>query len=95
MSTKKNPEDYNYGKPCEDHLGNPFKTMKAMCESYGIPYSTYLRRKKNGWELERILTTPPRGYTWNSPGRNLGMPMTKAQKRIKFCYNYDAIMIQL
>lgn len=78
MSQKKNPDEYKYGKTCEDHLGKKFKTM---CEHYGIPESTYQTRKRNGWELERILTTPPKNYSWHSPYRNMGLPMTKAEKK--------------
>ncbi len=73
MTKKKDPADYKYGKPCTDHLGNKFKTAKDMCVFYGIPESTYMSRKRQGWDLERILTTPPRSYKWRTPGRNMGI----------------------
>ena len=64
MSQKKNPNDYEYGKPCVDHLGNKFKMVKDMCAYYGITESAYQSRKRRGWELERILTTPVKKYVW-------------------------------
>lgn len=81
MSQKKDPKDYQYGKPCEDHLGNKFRTIKDMCIYHGIPPETYQSRKKRGWELERILTTPVKNYVWRNPYRNMGIPLTKADER--------------
>ena len=45
MSQRKNPDEYQYGKACEDHHGNKFRTINAMCKQYGIPDSTYQSRK--------------------------------------------------
>ncbi len=45
-------------KKCTDHLGNEFNTINEMCEHYGIDRFLYRDRKKEGWSLERILTTP-------------------------------------
>lgn len=41
-----------------DHLGKKYNTVKSMCDSYGITTSVYTNRKKLGWNLEKILTTP-------------------------------------
>jgi hypothetical protein len=47
-------------KEYTDHLGNTFSTVKEMCTFYNIPESTYRKRKKDGWSLEKILTTKTR-----------------------------------
>ncbi len=42
----------------KDHLGNEYKSLEEMCSAYDISHSLYWHRKKNGWDLEKILTTP-------------------------------------
>ena len=81
MSQKKEKQDYKYGTPCKDHLGNEYINAKEMCLAYGLPYETYQSRKRSGWDIERILTTPPRNYNWHSPNRNMGTPLTKREQR--------------
>ena len=39
-----------------DHLGNKFKTQKAMYEHWGVPKNTFLKRKRKNWSLEKCLT---------------------------------------
>jgi hypothetical protein len=41
-----------------DHNGNGFNSIKAMCAYWGVPYQTFFERRKQGWTLEKILTTP-------------------------------------
>lgn len=41
-----------------DHKGKEYKTLLAMCVAYGINNNLYQNRKKSGWDLEKILTTP-------------------------------------
>ena len=41
-----------------DHQGRAFNSIKAMCAYWGVPYNTFFERRKQGWSLERILTTP-------------------------------------
>ena len=41
-----------------DHLGQKYKTIVNMCKNWGIPPEIYHRRRKKGWSLEKILTTP-------------------------------------
>lgn len=53
---------YSNVKPIQDHHGMNFRTIVDMCDNYGIGYSTYNNRKRIGWSLERILTTPVRDY---------------------------------
>lgn len=45
-------------KPCTDHLGNRFNSIKGMCKHYNISVNTYNTRVKLGWSVEKILTTP-------------------------------------
>ena len=80
MSKKKDPKDYRYGKPCEDHLGNTFHTAKEMSIHYGIPYETYQSRKRRGWDIERILTTPVKSYTSRNAYRSMDIPLTETEQ---------------
>lgn len=48
----RNSCNYKY----EDHLGNKFPTIKAMCEHWGIKFHTYYGRIKCGWSKEKALT---------------------------------------
>lgn len=82
MTKKKDPKDYKYGQTCTDHLGNEFNTFKEMSEFHGIPYETFISRRRRGWDVERILTTKPKNYTWKTPNRNMGIPMSKKQRKI-------------
>lgn len=45
-------------KPCMDHLGNKFESVKAMCNYWGIDSCNYLTRIRRGWTLDKALTTP-------------------------------------
>ena len=40
----------------KDHKGKTFLSEKAMCEAYGINYSSYLSQKKRGVSLKECLT---------------------------------------
>lgn len=42
----------------EDHLGRVFCNVSEMCSYWGVSRSAYDLRKKRGWDLEKILTTP-------------------------------------
>ena len=53
---------YSNVKPIQDHHGMNFKTIADMCDNYGITYGTYDNRKRYGWNLKKILTTPVRNY---------------------------------
>ena len=50
MSQKKEKQDYKYGTPCKDHLGNEYINAKETCLAYELPYETYQSRKRNGWD---------------------------------------------
>lgn len=45
-------------KPCEDHIGNKFSSVQAMCEYWNIDRGTYEYRKKQGWPTKKALTLP-------------------------------------
>lgn len=47
-------------KECKDHLGNIYPSAKVMCDKYNITISLWRNRKRAGWDLEKILTTPAR-----------------------------------
>ena len=42
---------------CQDHLGNWFYSVSELCSYYEIPRSVYEYRRRNKWDIERILTT--------------------------------------
>ena len=42
--------------PVSDHLGQPFKSISAMCRHWNIGLSTYRERRKRGWDVGRALT---------------------------------------
>ena len=49
---------YSVGKVYYDHLGNKYKTKKEMLLRYNISEKAFDYRLKNGWTLEKALTTP-------------------------------------
>lgn len=46
--------------PAEDHLGNKFPSENEMCKFWGIPRTTYRLHIKQGWSVEKALTTKKR-----------------------------------
>lgn len=44
----------------KDHKGNEFNCERDMCKYYNIPANCYYSRKRDGWTLEKALTTPSR-----------------------------------
>lgn len=47
--------------PCQDHLGNQYISQTEMARAYGLTKEQFIARKRNGWDTERILTTPING----------------------------------
>ena len=47
--------------PCQDHLGNQYISQTEMARAYGLTKEQYIARKRIGWDVERILTTPVGG----------------------------------
>lgn len=43
---------------CKDHLGNEFESKAAMCDYWHIPRTVFFRRQREGWSVEKSLTTP-------------------------------------
>lgn len=47
------------GKVVQDHLGNTYPSVAAMCRAYGLPErSNFYHRINKGWSLEKALTMP-------------------------------------
>lgn len=44
--------------PCQDHLGNQYISQTEMARAYGLTKEQFIARKRNGWDIKRILTTP-------------------------------------
>lgn len=43
----------------QDHLGNTFPSISAMCKAYGLnDRANFYHRIKKGWSLEKALTLP-------------------------------------
>lgn len=46
-------------KEVQDHLGNKYPSIAAMCRAYGLPERTnFYHRIHKGWSLEKALTMP-------------------------------------
>lgn len=56
--TQRPKKDKPSREKCKDHLGNEFKTKKAMCEYWNIDFRLFQRRMNDKWPLEKALTTP-------------------------------------
>ena len=41
-----------------DHLGKEYKSLSAMCNTYGVKISTFKSRIRRGWKLKDALTIP-------------------------------------
>lgn len=54
----RNCQSHKYHNEYIDHLGNKYKTLTIMISKYNISMGTYVHRKSQGWDIERILTTP-------------------------------------
>lgn len=42
----------------KDHLGKEYRSLRAMLKVYGIGRTNYTTRIRNGWSIEKALTTP-------------------------------------
>lgn len=50
---------YKHDKPCKDHLGNDYPSIKSMCAHWKIQPETYTRRRNvYGLSLKEALTRP-------------------------------------
>lgn len=64
------PRRNGRAQACEDHLGNQFSSIKEMCAHWNISTKNYLNRRRTGWSLKKILTTPI------APAAKRGIPCT-------------------
>lgn len=51
-------QSHKYHNEYYDHLGNKYKTLTSMLNKYDVSMGLYVHRKSQGWDIERILTTP-------------------------------------
>lgn len=56
LTTPVNNQPTN-SKSIKDHTGKEFKSVSAMCKHWGIKQNTYNARIKQGWSVEKTLTT--------------------------------------
>ena len=79
--------------PCQDHLGNQYISQAEMARAYGLTKEQFIARKRNGWDIERILTTPISGGR-NSNSFELNGVSYSSKK--EFCekngLNYDTFI---
>lgn len=45
-------------KAITDHTGQSYKSISSMCKAWNMTRTTYNARIKNGWSVEKALTTP-------------------------------------
>lgn len=55
------PSMVTTNKPCQDHLGNQYNSQIEMARAYGLTKDLFIARRRMGWSLEEILTTPLNG----------------------------------
>lgn len=55
--------------PCTDHMGQHFPSQKAMCEAWGVFYSTYKKRIMRGWTQEQALTNTHPANSKDTPAK--------------------------
>lgn len=48
----------NLKKPCKDHEGTEFTSVKEMILSWSLTPERFYQRLSRGWSLKRALTTP-------------------------------------
>ena len=66
-----------------DHLGNQFASKKEMCETYNIPYSTYISRMQHGWTQKEALTFATYASPQNIITDHLGNRFTSIKEMCK------------
>lgn len=55
-------------KKVTDHEGNHYRTIKDMCEHYGIKPYVYQQRRRAGWSMREALTKPVATYVRTTKG---------------------------
>ena len=79
--------------PCQDHLGNQYISQTEMARAYGLTKEQFIGRKRSGWDLERILTTPINEGRGNNSFVINGVPYSSKKE---FCkkngLNYDVFI---
>lgn len=55
-------------KNITDHEGNHYRTIKDMCEHYGIKPYVYQQRRRAGWSMREALTKPVATYVRTTKG---------------------------
>lgn len=46
-------------KACADHIGQTHDNETRMCAAWGVRLTTFRRRIRTGWSVQRALTVPP------------------------------------
>ena len=74
-------------KPCQDHLGNQYSSIKEMCEYYNIVPETFRRRLRVfHLSLEEALTQPVKPNGGNRCKDHLGHIY---KSKSKMCEHYN------
>lgn len=66
----------------EDHLGNKYRSLRSLCDAYGVPHTTYTNRIKRGMSQKEALTTPTRSAVTDHLGN-------KFSSEKKMCQYWD------
>jgi hypothetical protein len=65
----------------KDYKGVEYKSLKLLCEAYGITVTTYESRLYKGWGLKEILTTP---VHYNPCKDHLGQVFDTKKQMLKY-----------
>lgn len=76
-----------------DHLGNEFKTKKEMCDYWGVTVTAAQSRSRDGWSLEKILTTPVKSTSGKISEDHLGNKYSTEREMCKF-YNIEVTLFR-
>ena len=78
--------------PCQDHLGNHYISQAEMARAYGLTKEQFIARKRNGWDIERILTTPVGGRSQKNFVFKGVSYLSKKDFCVKNGLNYDVFI---
>lgn len=56
LTGKRSTTPERKGTACEDHEGNTYPSIKAMCRAWGVDYGVFNARIKDGWSVEEAIT---------------------------------------
>lgn len=63
LTTPVSDPDLAGAHECQDHMGNPFPSKKAMCDHWRVPRNVFFARQRQGLDLKQCLAPVKRPRT--------------------------------